>query len=258
LGAEVKPVPFLDQTFDEKQKGILKQAEEELGPRAITTLAKLDPEKEDSPMGMLLAHILLERYPEAQIALFNESGIRAEIVAGPITVGDVFEVFPFESGPAFLKLKGSELQRLLRVAASGAHGLPIVRGLRLEIDRMRDECIAEDFNGDGKKEKWERNLLVSAELENGSPIDPQATYTIVSSSYLAEGGSDFDQIVGRNSAIRPTDFQSVRASVNEWMRKNPVELGGPSDRFTRAITGPLVRVRHFDHQVGSTCPQPQQ
>ena len=36
-----------------------------------------------------------EKFPEIQIAVQNGGGIRAEILAGPITVGQVIEVLPF-------------------------------------------------------------------------------------------------------------------------------------------------------------------
>jgi len=251
LGRTVERVEFLDGLFDKSQKKVLEEAREKLGPTAVKDIARSNP-GEDHPMGLLLTHVLLEKYPEADMAIFNESGLRANIMAGEITMEDVFQVLPFDSGPAFIKLSGRRLSDLLRLASSGAHGLPVVRGLRLEIDRTRDECIQEDWNGNGIKEKWERNLLVSATLEDGSPIVPDKEYTIVTSSYLATGGSDFARIFSKRESWKPSDFVPVRELIVDWMRKHPIELGGKEDHFTKAKNGPLVKVHHRDHEIN--CP----
>ena len=253
LGEQVKPVKFLDALFTDEQRQVLAEASENLGPVAVANLSKVDPGNQDHPMGMLLTHVLLQHYPEAQIALFNESGLRAGIVAGNITMEDVFQVLPFDSGPAFVKLSGKRLLDLLRVASSGAHGLPVVRGLRLVVDRKKDECIAEDWNQDGKKEDWERNLLVSADTQEGTPIDPSAEYTIITSSYLAMGGSDFSKVLSQKDTWLPEDSRPVRDLVIEWMRANPVNLGGDDDWYTKHGRGPLVKILHPDHEVGSSC-----
>ncbi len=153
LGEEVKPVVFFEALLTEEQRQVMVESQEKLGPTAVRDVARTEPGT-DLPMGLLLTHVLLEKYPQADIALFNESGIRADLSAGEITREDVFRVLPFDSGPAFIRIRGDKLLDLLRLACSGAHGAPVVRGLRLVIDRKADECIAEDWDGNGEREKW--------------------------------------------------------------------------------------------------------
>lgn len=258
LGQRVKPLPFVESLLDEKEKLVLKEAQEKLGPEAMENLVKMDPGR-DHPLGLLLGYVLLEEFPEASFVLLNESGLRSEIPAGSITMEDVFEVFPFDSTPALLRLNGQQFLDLLRVASSGAHSLPVVRGVRVVIDRMRDECIAEDWNRDGLKEDWERNLLVSAKLIDGTDIPREKEFVIVTSSYLAQGGSDFSRVLkplGPEVVESRGDGRTLRELVVDWMRQNPGrKLGGRDDPVTSAGPVPFLTVLHYDHEPGTTCLQ---
>jgi len=259
LGQEVTAVPFLQEIFSEEQRKVLADAQEKLGPRAVRRIERPD-QGIDHPVGLLTTRVLLDSFPEAQIAMLNESGIRAALPEGELTYSDIFEVFPFDSSVALVRMPGDLLLDLLRLASSGAHGLPVVRGLRLVIDRARDDCIAQDWDGRNGNEKWERNLLVSATLEDGSPITSDGTFTIIMSSYLAHGGSDFKRILSKlpeGSISFLPDAPPVRDLVVRWLRVNPVELGGPGDPYTTSPDGkPLVTILNWDHVLGSGCAQP--
>jgi 5'-nucleotidase len=254
-GEEVSRVEFLASLLSPDQRQMLEEAQEQLGATAVRDLYRQE-ETEDRPMGLLITHIMLDNYPEAQIALFNGSGIRSSLFSGPVTREAVFQVLPFDSTPAFLHLRGKDLKDLLRLITSGAHGMPVMRGLKLHVDRKLDECIQEDWNKDGKKEKWERNLLVSATLENGSPLEDDKVYTVVTTSYLAGGGSDISRILDKlppETVSKPDKPPTTRDMLTNWLRDHPVELGGPDDPFTRHPDGPLLKVDNYEHQPGTEC-----
>ena len=254
LGQPVRPVPFLDKVFDARLSAGLERAREVLGPVVVHSMGKKGPG--DHPIGLLEADILLDSFPRATIALVNESGIRASLPEGPITYGDLFRVFPFKSKPAFLTLTGRELLDLLRVASSGAHGLPVVGGLRLEIDRAADDCIREDWNNDGVHEPWERQLLISATLADGGAIDPAADYVVVSNSYLAAGGSDFARILDAVPAARkraPEEDTPIRDVVARWLREHPEARLGEVATQRDIRSQPRVKVLNAYHVLGSEC-----
>ena len=253
LGAAVAPAPFLEGILDDRLRAGLERAREPLGPRVVRFLRKVD--HGDHPVGLLEADILLDTYDGAAVALVNESGIRAGLPEGALTYGELFQVFPFSSQPALLELTGRELQDLLRVATSGAHGLPVVAGVHVVIDRAADDCIREDWNGDGVREPWERKLLVSVTLAGGAPIDPEAMYVVASNSYLASGGSDFNKVLDRVPAVRKTvpEETPIRDVVARWLRGHPQVRIGEGDYAYEPTDPPRVEVRNPEHLVGSTC-----
>ena len=253
LGKPVKPVPVLDSILDDRLRAGLEKAREPLGPEVVRSLKKDGPG--DHPVGLLEADILLDTYPKASVALVNESGIRAGLPEGAITYGDLYQVFPFKSQPALMELTGEELLDILRLATSGAHGLPVVAGIRIVIDRAADDCIREDWNGDGVREPWERQLLISATLADGTPIDPASKFVVVSNSYLVGGGSDFARVLDRVPAERKTTPEDIpiRDVMARWLRGHPDVRLGEGDYSCDTGDHPRVDVRNPDHLLGSSC-----
>ena len=100
-------------------------------------------------------------------AFMNVGGIRSYLSKGNITVGKIFEIMPFDNLLVLQELKGTVLQQYLDVMAADG-GWPVSKGVSLQI-----------------KNKKAANVMV-----NGKPLDPNATYTVAHSDYVANGGSD--------------------------------------------------------------------
>src|SRR6185503_11409657 len=72
----------------------------------------------DSQLGNLVARSMQTRTGiEADMAITNSLGIRADFEQGPLTVEQMFNVFPFENSIAIIYLSGSELQETLDFVA---------------------------------------------------------------------------------------------------------------------------------------------
>jgi 5'-nucleotidase / UDP-sugar diphosphatase len=107
-----------------------------------------------------------------EVGLYNTGGIRADIVAGPITKMDLFEVFPFGNQVVTFELTGAELLSILLgnaiVTSEGEGGLIPVSGATV---------------------KW-REVLGAPELVEilvaGEPLDPDRVYRCASNSYVVE------------------------------------------------------------------------
>lgn len=96
----------------------------------------------------------------------TKGGLRNAIPKGNIALNTIFELMPFENELVLLKLKGADVQQLLNFIAA-SDGQP-VNGLRLKI-----------------KDKQPVEVTI-----NGKPFDPNNTYTVLTSDYLANGGDN--------------------------------------------------------------------
>ncbi len=140
---------------------------------AATSLDKAQPE---GTLGNFMADAFLvmasEKYGvKAEVAFMNYGGIRlTQLAAGTITTGKIFELMPFDNLLVLQKIKGDVLQQLLDLIALRG-GWPVA-GLRMQI-----------------KDKKAVNVLIG-----GKPLDPAATYTIVNSDYVANGGDNADML----------------------------------------------------------------
>lgn len=100
-------------------------------------------------------------------AFTNYGGIRInQLPKGPVSRGKIFELMPFDNLLVLQQVKGSVLQQFLDLTAASG-GWPAA-GITMQI-----------------RDKKAVNIKVG-----GQPLDPNKTYTIANSDYVANGGDD--------------------------------------------------------------------
>ena len=103
-------------------------------------------------------------FPDTKVAFMNVHGIRADLAKGEVSVGDVFNLYPFDNEVCIVQMRGDNLIELFgNVAESGKAG--VSNNVKMTI-----------------KDKNVNSLLL-----DGKTIDPQKEYTIITIDYLAEG-----------------------------------------------------------------------
>jgi 5'-nucleotidase len=151
-------------------------------------------------MGNLVADAMLDRVADqgVQIAIQNGGGLRASIDAGEITMGEVLTVLPFQNTLATFELKGSDVIAALENGVSriedGAGRFPQVAGLKYTFDASA-----------------EPGSRISDVMVGDAPIDPEATYGVVSNNYMRGGGDGYD--VFETNGMNAYDFGPGLESV---------------------------------------------
>ena len=136
----------------------------------------LDKRQPESSLGNFMADamkIMAEKYYKTTVdgAFINYGGIRLNAIkAGTITRGRIFELMPFDNIIILQKIKGTVLQEFLDHIV-GRGGWPVA-GITMQI-----------------KDKKAVNVLIA-----GKPIDPNMTYTIANSDYVANGGDNSEML----------------------------------------------------------------
>ncbi len=108
---------------------------------------------------------------QADVGIYNAGGIRSDLVAGPVTVGSLYDIFPFSNEVVWFELTGDELLGIMLNAASAEisdnRGTPQLSGLRFE---------------------WRLRLgapeIVQATV-GGQPLDLSRTYKVATNSFVA-------------------------------------------------------------------------
>lgn len=118
----------------------------------------------------------------AQIGFQNSGGIRDDILAGPITKGDIFEVSPFRNTLVLFKLSGKEIKELLE------------NDVEKDWDRLQISGICYTYYPKDSKPKGDRVVRISVNGEilvsEGKVLLPDKTYTVVSNNYLVGQAKD--------------------------------------------------------------------
>ena len=153
----------------------------------------------ECPMGNLVADAMLDRVEGQgiQVAIQNGGGLRASIGAGEVTMGEVLTVLPFQNTLSTFEVSGQAiidaLENGVSQVADGAGRFPQVAGM--------------SFTADLTKEPGNR---ISDVMVDGMPIDPAATYGVVSNNYVRNGGDGYAMFVDADNVY---DFGPDLAEV---------------------------------------------
>ncbi|WBU61100.1 bifunctional metallophosphatase/5'-nucleotidase [Paracoccus albus] len=172
-------------------------------------------------MGSLVADAMLDRVKDQgiQIAIQNGGGLRASIDAGPISMGEVISVLPFQNTLSTFVLKGSDVVAALENGASQieeeAGRFSQVAGLKYTVDpaaepgsRISDVQVMADG-------EW-------------APIDEGADYGIVSNNYMRSGGDGYE--VFATNGMKAYDFGPDLADVlAEYIAKQGPDFAPETD-----------------------------
>jgi len=135
--------------------------------------------------GPLVAEAMMWKTGSA-IAIQNWGGVRAELREGPITLGNVVEVLPFENTIVLLDVTGAEIRAALEEGIefqlSRRHsdpGLPYVAGIRWRVNLAAP--------------KGRRIVGIFRMAPDGTsvPLDDQGIYRVALNDFLANGGDGY-------------------------------------------------------------------
>ena len=140
----------------------------------------------ESPLGNLVAD-QIRAATHADVGLTNGGGLRADLPAGELTYGELFEALPFDNRLATMKMPARALEELLARNFAHDKGILSVSGVRARA-RCQGGAIAVD--------------LLRAD---GQPIAADTVLTVGTTDFLANGGDDFGPTV---AAARPSFLES--------------------------------------------------
>ena len=140
-------------------------------------------------MGSLIADAMLDRVKDqgVEIAFQNGGGIRASIDAGPVTMGEVLTVLPFQNTLSTFQVSGATVVEALENGVSqveeGGGRFPQVAGMTYSFDP-----------------KAEAGSRVSDVMVGGAPIELEKKYGVVSNNFVRNGGDGYKMFVDAENA----------------------------------------------------------
>jgi 5'-nucleotidase len=169
----------------------------------------------ESPLGDVIADAL-RQYASTDFAFMNSGGIRAELPAKDLTYADVFAVSPFDNFPAIVTMTGAQIIEVLRLTTTGVRGITQVSGLRYTVDAAKDN----------DKPAAERNRIVSVTRDDGTPLDPNALYTVAMPDFIAAGGDNTNPVMSTipRDRITISYARPIRDVLVDMWAKRPQPL----------------------------------
>ena len=173
----------------------------------------------DSAPGNLLVDVMLDVSDGADIAIHNTlGGLRAGIAAGPLTYGDVYEMFPFDNVLVHIRMDGAALKRVFERQLQNGRWRAGLSGLRLQA-----RC-------QGSK------LDITLIKDDGSVVQDEDQLLVATTDFLATGGDDvFTPIMPVGGFEFSANAPRYRDKLIEWMELHggtlrPADFHDPSNR----------------------------
>lgn len=186
---------------------------------------------QETNLGDLAADAILAAAPEADIAINNGGGIRANIEIGDITRYDLLTVFPFGNTVATVEVTGADLLYILEAAtfscpeSSGA--FPQVAGISFEIHTYApyEGEYAAPTNPGGRV----RNVMVGDE-----PLDLEKTYVLATNDFLAAGGDTYALLTenyANSGMLIGVNLEDALANYIQTITDNCASYAEPAGRI---------------------------
>ena len=149
-------------------------------------------------------------YEAVDFALINNGGLRTILNQGPITIGNMYEIYAFENRMVILELQGKYVKQLF------------------------DNFAQKTMEGFSKNVRFTiNNKNVESLIINGNPLDENATYKVVTVDYLAEGND------GMEALTQASNYNDLNIILRDMMIKylkkitaeNKIIYAKPDDRI---------------------------
>jgi 5'-nucleotidase len=171
LTKKAELLPLKNYEADATTAAMVEQIKAQPFFKRVLSSVKRDISRRES-LGCMMADAISVR-AVTDGAIVNLGGVRLEdFPAGPLTVADVYRLDPFANAIIRATLTGKELIALIESIPQAAHyGAPCVAGMTYKCVKPAAEL--------------KPMRVTEAKLLDGSPIDPEARYTVAYNSYIA-------------------------------------------------------------------------
>ena len=193
----------------------------------------------ESPLGFWMADLMRTR-AEALLgkavpaALTNSGGIRANLRPGPVTVGSIYEVSPFDNELVVVELKGADLITALRAGLERRAGEP---------------CSGVKVSLKGSVAKPE----VEIRWADGRVLDPTKSILVATNDFLATNGDTMAGLAKGGRILHTgLTIRQLLLDACEQLGKEGKTLNAPSGG--RYLVAPELLQALAEHKLKLVAP----
>ncbi|WP_391120227.1 5'-nucleotidase C-terminal domain-containing protein [Psychrobacillus sp. L3] len=241
IGHDGKLIPIKDQKDDPAAAELLKKysdkikeikgkeigvtAEQELTNPRVKVDTDPSVRKNETALGNIITDGMLAKAKtfnnKVVMALQNGGGIRSEINAGPITVGEVITVLPFGNTLATMEVTGAELKAAFEISFKS---YPKENGGFLHVSGAKVEF-------DSSKPEGQRVVSIKIKAADGTYVDIKdaVQYVVATNAFTAKGGDGYDVFAkayaeGRVTDLGLSDWENLQEQLQSMKTvKNEIE-----------------------------------
>lgn len=201
---------------DENIKGFIKPYKERIDAQMDSVLSfnLRDMSKTDTPLNTAIGNMMAEIVrvqgekvfqertgKSVDIVLLNHGGIRAPLPKGDVSTRNAYEIMPFENEMVVVELSGEKIWELVDYIVQSKRAHPF-DGLRIAL--LPDDSL-DQFS------------------INGSSLDMDATYHVLTSDYLQNGGDNMTFLT-EPIQLHKLDYKIRNAMIDFFERVDTLDF----------------------------------
>ena len=164
----------------------------------------------------------------ADASLQNGGGVRVDVSAGDVTVGDIYTVLPFDNTLVTLTMTGAEIKSaiedaLQNVATGSTGAYPYAGALRWHVDMNQAH--------------GSRVSALEIRAANGAwgAIDPTASYRVITNDFIADGQDGYTTLGTVKGERREDTFLAYADAFFRYAQQNPTLARPAASEFSTQV-----------------------
>jgi 2',3'-cyclic-nucleotide 2'-phosphodiesterase (5'-nucleotidase family) len=217
--ADIEPHPEVARIVSAREEELDAELSETVGETTVPLDVRREAVRsEETNIGNFIADAMREE-TGADVALQNGGSIRADriIEPGELTRRDVIETLPFENYVVMLEVTGETLREALELSVGTVEE---GHGRFLQVSGLSFSYAPDAPAGSRVREV----------TLGGEELDPSATYTLATNSFMADGGDGYEMLVGAPVLIGENSGPLHSTLVEETIRDRAGGRGADQNR----------------------------
>ncbi len=189
----IKPDPQMAKIYNQYYEKFKTQMNVEIG--IATRTLRYESNRGNSALGHWVSQVIKEK-TGAQVVLQNKGFFRHDLTKGKITLGIMYQLFPFDNTAVVINMSGKGIKRALE------HGI--------NNDLMGHTQYA------GIKFKIKNNHVTSLRLDDGTPVKMDQNYTVAVNNFMYGNGDNYQFSQMKQTSYKP---EAIRTIVEDYIKE---------------------------------------
>lgn len=172
----------------------------------------------ETPLGSLVSDIMRE-YTGTEIFFMNSGKVRKGFEKGPVTLGDLYNIMPYEGNIVSVKMSGEQIKTILESSCS------------LKMSKSFLQVSGISFTFDSSRKAGDRVLSDSIEI-NGKPLDGKRIYTVSLTDYIYQGGDSYNEFLDMGVELEKVYQKQMREIIKDYILSRGSIIRGENSRIT--------------------------
>ncbi len=133
----------------------------------------------ETPLGNLICDIM-RKYTRTDIFIMNSGKVRKGFKKGPVSLGDLYNILPYEGNLVTAEMTGKEIKKILESSCA------------FKMDKSFLQVSGLSFSYDSSRKPFDR-IEINGIRVNGRTIGMDTVYSVSMTDYIHQGGDSYNE-----------------------------------------------------------------